>query len=311
MLRLIIVVLLVLQLSVSVCTGQDNKSKDLLKEYFEKAANKQNLYLSSNQIREIPFQQLIAVCESLLSNPNPFVRYKAIDLIKRAGSLNTDPENRQKAVLLLISACRDKDSGNCGSASSGLQLFHSEDFSQQAADSISTLIRNRCFHYEKIIRLGGFINSNSTFDALNRLNLNDSSFSARERWAVNLALARKGDSERLTYCLEKIKLMPLNDNFITYIIPDLVYIRQPSSIDYILEEILSDESKCTSSNPDKEEKITCAFKLIELVAPVIINFPVHLTNYGELDTENYDDTLLIVRQWINQNDSYGLIMNIY
>jgi hypothetical protein len=82
-------------------------------------------------------------------------------------------------------------------------------------------------------------------------------------------------------------------------------------MDFMLREILSDEKRCRSSNPDKEEEIICAFKIIEMVAPVIENFPVKITSYGEADIDDFDHTLNSVREWIMLNKKYTIIRNIY
>jgi hypothetical protein len=171
MLRLIISILtflLIIYPAFLFCQGQEDHPRDLLKKYFEFAENRQNMTLSSNQVSGIPFKQLMLTCSSFLSDQNPYIRYKAIDLIRRAGTLSQNHENRQKAVISLLTACRDNDSGNSGAASSGLLLFHSEDFSQQAIDSIAALIRNRCFHYERMIRIGGFVAGSPVLNELKK-----------------------------------------------------------------------------------------------------------------------------------------------
>jgi hypothetical protein len=117
-------------------------------------------------------------------------------------------------------------------------------------------------------------------------------------WAINLALARMGEKASLDYCFGKIKSQPLSDKVVTWLYPDLVYTRQPEAINYILSQILADSKDCNSSSPETDEKTICAFKIIEMVAPVITNFPIKVDKYGELEIDNYDEALLKIRNWV-------------
>lgn len=311
MFRLILSLILPLVFLFSKNYGQATDPAQILKDYFERAANGHAIAITAKQISEIPFHYVMEISVPFLKDQNPRLRYRAIDIIKRAGSMSWNEAERKTAVTMLTEACKDPDGGNSGVASSGLTLFKRNDFTQQVSDTIAELLGRRCYHFERMIRIAGFLENPSTVRILDNLKPNDSTLSAREAWAVELALARAGKSKSLDYCLQKISSEPVNDNSVTWLFPDLVYIRRPESINYILNEILSDEKKCISSNPDREEKIICAFKLIELVAPVVEDFPVKLTRYGEIDTDNYDETLLHVREWIQQNPSPKLIRNTF
>ena len=120
-----------------------------------------------------------------------------------------------------------------------------------------------------------------------------------------------GNSESIDYCLNKIKGAGVNDHTVTHLFPDLAYIRNKDAFHYMLQEINSDEKKCSSANPDNEKPVICAFRIMELVAPYIEDFPVKLTSYGELDTNDYDKALIKVKEWISLHDQYSLISTIY
>jgi hypothetical protein len=279
-----------------------------MREYFENARNGVSSSISATDLNAIPFQQLIDGILPFLHDTVQIVRYKAIDLLKRAGELSSVSDERKTIVALLTMACKDPDGGNSGIASKALLLFNREDFTPAVSDSFAALLRQRQYHFDRIIRIAGFLQLE---EDLSWLKITDSTLTKKERWALELALARTGNKESLTYCLNKITSVPVNDNTVNYLFPDLAYIRQTETMQYMLHEILSDEKKCKSSNPDKEEEIICAFRIMQIVAPLIQDFPVTLTDYGELEIENYDLTLLSVREWINKMNFFTTIRNIY
>jgi hypothetical protein len=74
---------------------------------------------------------------------------------------------------------------------------------------------------------------------------------------------------------------------------------------FLLRTIMNDERNCSSPNPDSNASINCAYRILELVAPVIVDFPVDVDE--ELLTNDYTESLVRVREWIVGNqDSYSL-----
>lgn len=292
--------------------GQQNISQEEeIQKYFSDAVKGNNYSISNSIVSTVAVSKLVAMAESYISNSDRFVRYKTIDLIRKKGLLTKNPAEKQTITSWLLEACKDKDSGNSGVASRALITYASDDFPAHAADSILALIASHCYHLEQVIRLSGFIHKESTPSFLSNIKQLDSTLTARQKWAVDLALARLGNSESIEYCLNKIMGAGVNDQTVTYLFPDLAYIRNKEGFDYMLQEISSDEKKCSSANPDNEKPVICAFRIMELVTPYIEDFPVKLTSYGELDTDNYDDTLKKVKEWISLHDQYSLISNIY
>lgn len=287
-----------------------SQEKEILK-YFSEAVKGNNYSLSNAVINTIAVSNMVAMAKPYIGNSDRFVRYKAIDLIRKKGLLTKNPAEKQILTSWLLEACKDKDSGNSGVASRALINYTSNDFPTHAADSIIALMASHCFHLERVIRLSGFIHNESTTSFLNHIKQLDSTLTAQQKWALDLALARLGNSESIEYCLNKIKGAEVNDQTFFYLFSDLAYIRTKAAFDYMLQEINSDEKKCSSANPDNEKPVICAFRIMELVAPYIEDFPVKTTSYGELDTDNYDDTLKKVKEWISLHDQYSLISNIY
>jgi hypothetical protein len=213
--------------------------------------------------------------------------------------------------MFLIQACKDRDGGNSGAASKALTQFRKEDFSNAAKDSLFFLLKTQPYYIERVIRLTGFAGVEGSKKYLEETYIYPASARKKTEWAARLALARMGDSTSLAYCLEKVKSEPVNDKVVYYLFPDLVYTRQEAGIRYMLGAIQSDAKNCTSSNPYSEENIICAFRIMELIAPVILNFPLHASDDGELEIEDFDEALKTVREWIKSDPGLQLNKNFY
>ncbi len=126
------------------------------------------------------------------------------------------------------------------------------------------------------------------------------------KWAIALALARQGSSEHTNYCVQLANKLPANNNLISYIIPDLIYTRQKQAIDYCVQIINKDSKDCYSPNPDKPEFILCAYFVMELLAPVIMDFPLKTDATGTLVTGDYEKALITARAWFANNPNYKI-----
>jgi hypothetical protein len=128
----------------------------------------------------------------------------------------------------------------------------------------------------------------------------------KRKWNLALALARMGDEKALNYCLEKVKKAPLDNSIVGYVFPDLLYTRQKAALDYCVEWVYSDEKHCRSANPDSPEAIPCAYRIIELLAPIIVDFPVKVDPAIGLESDNYPETLQLVRDWLKAHPDYTI-----
>ena len=131
--------------------------------------------------------------------------------------------------------------------------------------------------------------------------------------AVQLGLARCGDKPLLRQLMRAMRERPLNDEFVYRYAPVLVYVRQDTAIHYLLDLIMLRDRNCSDATMETTEALSCAYRLMELVAPVIADFPIPwdpLTE--ELDTPDYERALTEVRQWISeQRGPYRLRTDIY
>jgi hypothetical protein len=76
--------------------------------------------------------------------------------------------------------------------------------------------------------------------------------------------------------------------------------------------IQSNEQNCLSANADNEESILCGYRVLEYIAPVMIDFPLPVDEFGELEIDDYEAGLTEVREWlVEQDGEYELVMEGY
>jgi hypothetical protein len=47
----------------------------------------------------------------------------------------------------------------------------------------------------------------------------------------------------------------------------------------------------------------CGYRMMEFLAPIIIDFPYGVTASGDLNTGDYESALLITRDWLKNNQN--------
>ena len=115
-----------------------------------------------------------------------------------------------------------------------------------------------------------------------------------------------GNDEQTAWCVQKVKKAPVNSGLIANVLPDLIYTRQKEALDYCVELLFSDEKLCSSPNPDLSERIPCAYRIIEMLAPVIEGFPIKVNPSIGLESDDYPKTLQTVREWFKKNSNYKI-----
>jgi hypothetical protein len=66
------------------------------------------------------------------------------------------------------------------------------------------------------------------------------------------------------------------------------------------------------ANADNEENILCGYRVLEYITSVLIDFPLPIDEFGELEIDDYEAGLTEVREWLAyQDDEYELVMEGY
>ena len=87
--------------------------------------------------------------------------------------------------------------------------------------------------------------------------------------------------------------------------------RQKESFDYCISILNSKERLCHSLNPDNSESILCGYRILEMLAPVVVNIPLTVDASGSLSSDDYESQLESVRQWFLNNREYQLKTSVY
>jgi hypothetical protein len=214
------------------------------------------------------------------------VRCKAYHLTAQVGVQTTNPALRKQAVRTLLQGCEDPESSLSGICSKALQQFSPVDFDDQARGQLGTLLTPDRTYLDNLAQLAGYVGQPEYEGTLQNLLLHPK-LSRKHKWALQLALARMGSSEMLSRVISRIQSAPVNDDLVYAAAPALVYVRQPQSVAYLFELIMRDDRNCSSANPDSDEKLPCAYRVLEYLAPVIKDFPLKLDESGDLDVEDY------------------------
>ncbi|MBI3221359.1 MAG: hypothetical protein HYZ44_17745 [Bacteroidetes bacterium] len=234
------------------------------------------------------------------------VRYQTYLLISRLGKESQKPEDRTWAVEQLMGASRNNDSGIVGLAVRELTGFYRNDFSSSFRDSLRVILHQRAKHYAMWLRLVGYIGIKDQTTVI-QSQIQDGKLSRSEKWAAHLALSRMGDTEALRYVLDRTRKIGVNDDAVYELFPDLIYTRQLHAVQYLVEALNSDKPSCESADAEISKRQTCAYRIIELLAPVIKDFPLTVDASGDLAVADYSLALQQVRQWFATHPNFKIL----
>lgn len=268
----------------------------------------------SGKITPIPAEILLPVnANSVFDILKPYlddsissIRAKAYEITHRAASAATSPPIRIKGVLALTQSLSDADILNVRSGLQYLTAFSKEDFSKSAKDSVIKNNKIKNSEFDQWIKLAGFLHLTEVKDEIRPYV--QAGNPRQIRWATLLALARMGDAPALNDLMQRVSKLPVNDDLIYKVFPDLIYTRQRESLDYMIQALNSDEKNCMSADAEKETEILCGYRIMEQLAPVIKDYPFKLDESGDIDTEDYPAALLTVRSWFRTHKKY-IILN--
>ncbi len=253
-----------------------------------------------------PHSEVLMALSPYYSDTLATVRAQAYFLTKQVGTRSQDEALRQQAVRQLVNGLRDEDRGIIGRVHTYLTNFGSADFPPAARQVVSELLGQRPAHLTQLLKLVGALEMT---DQISNLHSLLPSLSARDRWEAQLALARLGNPEALATVLTRVKRYPVNDDLVYEALPDLVYTRQKAALDYLITIVQSKEKNCSSADHEARENIYCGYRVLELLAPVIQNFPLTVDESGDLAVNDYPQALQQAQQWLSKNANYQIISN--
>ncbi|WMN12194.1 hypothetical protein QYS49_32780 [Marivirga salinae] len=281
-----------------------------LNQYFQEAKN--GSYTTAPQSlfdQENDFNQLLSELEKYQSDSTARIRSKAYNLSNRFARISDAEAVKEKAIDQQIKSLNDVDRGIAGNAIEAITNFKNTTFTESQKSLILSHLNAETPHFNDFVKLIGFLQINSAIPRLESLLV--AKKSAVTRWNIRLALARMGDETAINYIINRLQKAPINDGFAYDIVPGLVYTRQPKIFEFLEVQIQSDKANCSVANPDSNQKITCAYRIMEELPHAIKEFPIPTDEYGELMVDDYEKALTDLRKWFDENDTYSFNNNVY
>jgi hypothetical protein len=128
-------------------------------------------------------------------------------------------------------------------------------------------------------------------------------------WSAYVAMARMGDVLSEQNVMDKANKLGTNDDTIYELFPDLVYIGSRTTIDFLVKQLYSEENNCSSPDAESERPINCAYRIMEMLAPVIKDYPIAVSASGDLVEKDYPKALATIRSWFNAHNGNYTIIN--
>ena len=301
-----------LMLMATLTYGQSTRShRKALQQYFDqvKAGEYPTIPREILQDQENAGRLLTEV-SSFYQDTTENVRQAAYELTRRISAVSKHANVHQQAVEALTMGLQDSAASVVGSNLSSLTYFQPSAFSSQMRQQLSDLLAQSVAHQDQLIKLIGYLQMKEEMPTLR--NILQSTKSQRIQWAAYLALARLGDSITIDKIMNRVRRIPLGDDLIYDVLPDLIYTRQKAAMDYMIEIIFSDEKACESADPETGGAILCGYRVMEQLAPVIQDFPLQLDASGDLAEEDYAVALQQVRDWFGtKGDQYDIVNGTY
>jgi len=275
--------------------GEKTVSAYVFKEYFTA--------IPEDILKELPNYE----ADSLTN-----VRRLVYELYYQVSRKSDNAQIRQKGVLHLVKACKDTKLDLRDGSAKKLKYYNKQDFSEEAKTQLITYLSENKDIYKNTVRLIGFLDMNEQVSKLNDL-LNDTTVKNESiRWEVRVTLARLGDEEQISYCTNLARSKGVNDRIIHYLLKDLIYTRQKPAFDYLLDILYSEAKNCRPANPDLYTPIVCGYRIMEILAPAIKDFPFETyPGTSQLKAKDYDKALEDVRQWFRDNTDYKIKKDNY
>jgi hypothetical protein len=189
-----------------------------------------------------------------------------------------------------------------------LKEFPLEAFNSQTAGQLSQLLSTGLVGGKKdYILLAGFLGESGLVEGLAA-----QSPSSKLKQAINLARVRTGNAAKRANLLKNIANYPVDDEFVYTVVPMLVYTRQREVIDFLWEEVITENLACGPADAETEGRIDCAARIVEYLAPIIEDFPVDHDEEGNLLTSDYAKAIAEIRRWYAvHSEDYRIITNTF
>lgn len=250
-------------------------------------------------------KQILSQLKVYLNDSLPEVRSAAAGMVHLVSSQAFDPSIRMAGVDLLLGTYREDDAAQAATLLTFLQGYRREDFSPSALDAVRHLVRREPPYFDRILRLAGSLRLEDLISDIRPWSQPGNPVPIR--WNALLSMARLGDAAATAAVLRRAKSLPLNDDVVYQLFPDLIYTRSPEIIAFVVDALHNNEPNCFAADGEREVHIDCGYRIMEQLAPVIADFPVERDDSGDLKTDDYPGTLERIRLWFLANRGYTIL----
>ncbi len=296
-------IIIILVLSGIECLGQQ-----YIQTYFSAIAKEESTspFTFDQAIGE---NRYIQVLSPYLKDTLLAVRSEAYHLVSRLGQSSMQTKTHKEVVKILLKGWRDKDTGINGQVANALFRFNKEDFDKTALEDIRELNHSIIPYNGKLFKLIGKLDIRDQLSVIKtHLQNQQTPLSRQDAWSAYVAMARMGDVLSEQTIMDKANKLGSNDDTIYELYPDLVYIGSRTTIDFLIKELYSEENNCSSPDAESERSINCAYRIMEMLAPVIKDYPVAVSASGDLVEKDYPKALATIRAWFNErNGNYTIV----
>jgi hypothetical protein len=290
-----------------VCDADAQILKDKAKHFFDavRLGNYPTIPTLFSQNEEHAFE----ILQPYLVDSVEQVALKAYQIVLHVSSRSRVPAVRAEGITILVAACNNVRPSIRSTAMEMLRQFRRDEFPSAAKDSLRKCIQEQSTPLEDVMKMAGFLHLPDLIPQIRPWSQPGNL--ATRRWAALLSLARMGDSFAITDIMQRVKKLPVNDDLVYRIFPDLVYTRRPEAIAYMVEVLTDDQYECVSADLEHERPIPCGFRVMEQLAPIIAHFPVQIDEGGDLETDDYPGALQQSRKWFMLNKTYTILTDRY
>jgi len=233
---------------------------------------------------------------------------EAYYIVFMAGSRSNKVEDRQTAVRFLAEGLNNSSTRVVSNNITRLQHFTKADIDAKAKQVIEErLDKWNSMYYMRVAKMAAKLGVGR--NQIRNRQMLEKGADVETKWALHLAMARLGEQTDIDFVTRRASSIPYDyaEDLIRTIIPELIYTRQKQAIDVCVKILQDDGCKCASGNPDVDAKILCGYRIMELLAPIIKDYPYKPSISGMIEADNYEEALRVVREWLSDNKEYEII----
>jgi prepilin-type processing-associated H-X9-DG protein len=279
------------------CAQNDPFIREMMDEFREKGhSGKNTSYLLKRDPAPV-FQELL----SYSRDPSEDVRYAVMVYTHQIYKKNANHAViSSEMATQLLAFCYDTSYYMRQQARELLNTLKARDFSEENKKTIKQLLTNGNECYVEVLGVAQMTDQIDILKAyLHEKKENKISYS---NWEVRLTLARLGDTASINYCIKQLERVPDLNERVIFGTTTLAYIRQPQSIELLVQYLFLDGHVGGPDDDDIDDTPYANYVLRELT-PIIEGFPVAQgisVIYTEKEVE-------IARAWIRSHPDYKII----